>query len=60
MRLVQILLLFGFVVSIHGGKVKWDENGKPIIEQSEKPVKGCNKESLNSIVEDDNSSSKCT
>ncbi len=58
MRLVQILLLLGFVVFANGGKVKWGANGKPKIEKSKKPVKGCNKASLNSLLKDNNGT-KC-
>ena len=28
-------------VMVHGAKITWDKNGKPIIEKSDKPVKGC-------------------
>ncbi len=58
MRLLQILLFLGLVIFANGGKVKWDKNGKPKIEKSKKPEKGCNKTSLNSLLQDKNSS-KC-
>ncbi len=58
MRFLQIVMLFVLlVVFANGGKVTWDGNGKPQIEASGKPIKGCNqglKELLN-----DNNSSKC-
>lgn len=47
------------VVVANGGKVKWDSNGKPIIEKSKKPIKGCNKKSLSELAKDNNSS-KCS
>jgi hypothetical protein len=47
--------LIGFA---NGGKVKWAEDGKPIIEKSDKPVKGCNKSKLDELVKDSNTT-KC-
>ena len=34
-------LLASASVMAHGAKIKWDKNGKPIIEKSKKPIKGC-------------------
>jgi len=59
MRLLQILLFLILVVVANGGKVKWDANGKPKVEKSKKPVKGCNKASLDSLLKDNNGTVKC-
>ena len=58
MRLLQILLLLGLITFVNGGKVKWDKNGKPKIEKSKKPVKGCNKPKLSDLLKDINGT-KC-
>jgi hypothetical protein len=58
MRLLQVLLFLALVVFANGGKVKWNSNGKPTIEPSSKPVKGCNKAKLEDLTKDNNSS-KC-
>lgn len=59
MRLLKVLLLLLLLVmGANGGKVKWDANGKPIIEKSKKPVKGCKKETLDSVLKDKNAT-KC-
>jgi hypothetical protein len=58
MRFLQIVIFLALVVVANGGKVKWGANGKPIIQKPEKPVKGCNKEKLDDLVKDNNSS-KC-
>ncbi|NOZ90473.1 MAG: hypothetical protein GXO60_04205 [Epsilonproteobacteria bacterium] len=58
MRFLQVLLFLALVVAANGGKVKWDSNGKPKIEPSNKPIKGCNKTKLEDLV-GDNNSSKC-
>ena len=58
MRFLQILLFLGLIGFANGGKVKWAEDGKPIIEKSDKPVKGCNKAELKDLLKDNNST-KC-
>jgi len=58
MRFLQVLLFLALVVVANGGKVKWDSNGKPKIERSNKPVKGCQKSKLEDLGKDNNSS-KC-
>ena len=59
MRLFKLsLLLLLLVMGANGGKVKWDSNGKPIIEKSKKPIKGCKKETLDSVLKDKNSTCK--
>ncbi len=59
MRLLKLLLLLVLLVmGANGGKVKWDSNGKPIIEKSKKPVKGCKKDTLDSVLKDKNTT-KC-
>ena len=59
MRLLKaLLLLLLLVMGVNGGKVKWDSNGKPIIEKSKKPIKGCKKETLDSVLKDKNSTCK--
>jgi len=59
MRFIQILLFLALVVGANGGKVIWDKDGKPKIEKSKKPIKGCNKKSLSELAKDNNSS-KCS
>jgi len=58
MRLLQILLLLGLITFVNGGKVKWDKDGKPMIEKSKKPAKGCHKAKLTDLLKDTNST-KC-
>jgi hypothetical protein len=58
MRFLQIALFLGLIGFANGGKVKWAEDGKPIIEKSDKPVKGCNKSKLDELVKDSNTT-KC-
>ena len=59
MRLLKVLLLLLLLVmGANGGKVKWDSNGKPVIEKSKKPVKGCKKETLDTLLKDKNAT-KC-
>ena len=61
MKFLQIILLFlTFVVVANGGKVNWDSNGKPQIEKSDKPIKGCNQGGLAELGKDNNSSSSCS
>ena len=59
MRFLQILLFLALVVGANGGKVKWGPDGKPIIEASNKPIKGCNKSKLDDLAKDSNSTKKC-
>ncbi|MCK4442529.1 MAG: hypothetical protein KAU90_11025 [Sulfurovaceae bacterium] len=59
MRFLQIVLFLALVVAANGGKVVWGSDGKPIIEKSKKPIKGCNRKSLSELVKDNNSS-KCS
>jgi len=59
MRFIQIVLFLALVVGANGGKVIWDKNGKPIIEKSKKPIKGCQQKSLFELAKDNNSS-KCS
>ena len=60
MRFLHITLLFlVFAVFANGGKVNWDSKGKPQIEKSEKPVKGCTQGGLGSLAQDNNSSKSC-
>ena len=57
MRFLQVVVLFVlFVVGANGGKVIWDGSGKPQIEASGKPIKGCNKAGLKELLKDRNSS----
>ncbi|NEW61580.1 hypothetical protein GSY74_09820 [Sulfurovum sp. bin170] len=61
MRFLHILMLFlAFVVVANGGKVNWDSKGKPQIEKSDKPVKGCTQGGLASLGQENNSSSSCS
>ena len=59
MNFLKIVLFLALVVVVHGGRVKLDSNGKPNIEKSKKPIKGCNKKSLSELAKDNNSS-KCS
>jgi hypothetical protein len=59
MNFLKIVLFLALVVVANGGKVKWDSSGKPKIEKSKKPIKGCNKKSLSELAKDNNSS-KCS
>jgi len=62
MRFLQIVVLFlALVIVANGGKVKWGPDGKPIIEASSKPIKGCHKAKLNELAKqkDNNSTSSC-
>jgi len=57
MRLITIGLVAIFAVTtISAGKIKWDSNGNPILEKPTKPIKGCQKQSLEELVEDKNGS----
>jgi len=59
MKFLQIVVFFlALVVVANGGKVKWGPDGKPIIEASTKPIKGCNKSKLDELGQDNNTS-KC-
>ncbi len=57
LRLLLPLLLLT-TINLNCGKVKWDSNGKPVIEKSKKPVKGCKKETLDTLLKDKNAT-KC-
>ena len=58
MKFIHLTLLFlVFVVVANGGKVNWDSNGKPHIEKSDEPVKGCNQRGIEDLLKDNNSSS---
>ena len=61
MKLVQIVLLLVMIVAtINAEKVRWDENGKPIITKTNKPIKGCNQGGLESLGEDANKTKGCS
>jgi len=60
MRFVQIVFLLVIVVSANAGKITWDENGKPIMSETDKPIHGCNQGGFDSIVNDGNTSSGCS
>jgi hypothetical protein len=50
----------GFLIVLtlaHGGKVVW-KDGKPQIEQSDKDIRGCNKQSLKDL--ENNATKKCS
>jgi len=51
------LLLLLCVVIVNGGKIKWDSKGKPQIERSDKPIKGCIQRGIEDFKKDNNSSS---
>ena len=60
MRFVQIVFLMSLTMSAFAGKVTWDSNGKPIISESSKPLKGCSEGSgFDTIVKDKNTSASC-
>jgi hypothetical protein len=60
MRLSISILVALFVTSSFSlaGKVSWDKDGNPILEKPTKPLKGCQKQSLNDLLRDKNST-KC-
>ncbi len=59
MRFVQIVGLFVLVmVFANGGKVTWNGDGKPHIEASTTPIKGCNQGGINDLIKENNGS-KC-
>jgi hypothetical protein len=58
MRLTVLVLATMVVTNIYGGKVKWDKNGNPILEKPTEPVKGCQKQTLDNLIQDSNGS-KC-
>ncbi len=54
MRFLSIVLLLTMVVALNAAKIKWDKNGKPIIEKSNKPIRGCNQGGLETLGKDAN------
>jgi hypothetical protein len=61
MKFIQIILLFlGLVAVANGAKVNWNAHGKPKVEKSNKPIKGCTQNSLLFMAEDNNDSSSCS
>ena len=58
--LPMVLLLTMMVVALDAAKITWDKNGKPIIEKSEKPIKGCHQGGLETMSNDSNKTkTKC-
>ncbi len=58
MRFLQIVLLLSIVVGANAGKITWDKDGKPIMEKTDKPIRGCNQGGLETLGQDSNSSNK--
>ena len=55
MRFLQIVLLLTMmVVALNAAKITWDKNGKPIIEKSNRPIKGCHQGGLETLSKDAN------
>ncbi len=54
MRFLQIVLLLTMVVVLDAAKITWDKNGKPIIEKSNKPIRGCNQGGVETLSKDAN------
>lgn len=54
MKFLQIVLLLTMVVALDAAKITWDKNGKPIIEKSNKPIKGCHQGGLETMGQDSN------
>ncbi len=54
MRFLPIVLLLTMVVALDAAKITWDKDGKPIIEKSNKPIKGCNQGGLDTLSKDSN------
>ena len=54
MRFLQIVLLLTMVVALDAAKITWDKNGKPIIEKSNKPIRGCHQGGLETMSHDTN------
>jgi len=59
MKLKHIMLFLSLIVVAHAGKVTWSADGKPNIEMSGKPIKGCNSGGFSSVAKDNNSTKKC-
>ena len=60
MRFGTIVLVMALgMTTVFGSKVVWDKDGKPHIEKSKKPVKGCQQKSLDELVRDNNTT-KCS
>jgi hypothetical protein len=58
MRLKYIVLFLSLIVVANAGKVTWGADGKPNIELSGKPVKGCGQGGLSSLLKDTNTTKK--
>ena len=68
MKKISFMIVGLVVIMAHSAKVDWDAKGKPQIEKSEKPIKGCTKKKtlkLNAdghliiIIDKDNNTSSC-
>ena len=53
MRFLQIVLLLTMVMALDAAKITWDKNGKPIIEKSNKPIRGCHQARLEVLNNND-------
>jgi len=60
MRFVQTVVLFVLVVVFaNGGKVTWNGSGKPQIEASTRPIKGCQQGGLKELLDERNQTKDC-
>ncbi len=55
MRFLQVIVFLVFVIAANGDKITWVK-GKPQIEKSKKPIKGCMRGGLESLGQDNNTS----
>ena len=61
MKFLHTILLFLLLVVVaNGGKIHWDSKGKPQIESSGKPERGCYHMGLAGLLKDNNNSSPCS
>lgn len=54
MKKIIVLTIIGLASSAIAGKVIWSKDGKPTIEKSKKPVKGCMKPTIEDIKKGEN------
>ena len=58
---LTVIVLTAILATVSfGGKVVWTKDGKPIIEKSKKPIKGCQQKSLPELARDNNNTTKCS
>lgn len=59
MKFLQMtVVLIVLLTFSYGGKVTWDSNGNPVIEESNTPSKGCYNGTLETITAEQNATKK--